>query len=90
MLLQILMPYNTCVCEVTSVVSDSATVWILTDHVLLSIGFSRQGNESGLPFIYVAHFVIWISNLETLLFGNLCPTNLFLFFFNFILFLNFI
>ena len=78
MLLQILMPYNTCVCEVTSVMSDSATLWIVADHVPLSIGFSRQGNESGLPFIYVAHFVICISNLETLLFGKLCPTNLFL------------
>ena len=78
MLFQILMSYNTCVCEVISVVSDSATVWIAARRVPLSIGFSRQGDESGLPFIYVAHFVICISNLETLLFGNLCPTNLFL------------
>ena len=39
-----------CVCEVTSVVSDSFVIsWTVTFQAPLSIGFSRQEYWSGLP-----------------------------------------
>ena len=36
-------------CEVTSVVSDSATLWTVICEAPLSIGFSKQEYYSGLP-----------------------------------------
>ena len=39
-----------CVCVSCSVVSDSVTLWTITQQALLSMGFSRQENWSGLPF----------------------------------------
>ena len=37
-------------CYVTSVVSDSATLWTVAYQAALSVGFSRQENWSGLPY----------------------------------------
>ena len=39
-----------CVCSVTSVVSDSVTLWTTARQTLLPIGFSRQEYWSGLTF----------------------------------------
>ncbi|CAN0313700.1 unnamed protein product [Rangifer tarandus platyrhynchus] len=39
-----------CVCSVTSVVSDSVTLWTTAHQTPLPIGFSRQEYWSGLPF----------------------------------------
>ena len=36
-------------CQVASVVSDSAPLWTVARQVSLSIGFSRQEHWSGLP-----------------------------------------
>ena len=36
-------------CSVTSIVSDSATLWTVACHAPLSMGFSRQEYWSGLP-----------------------------------------
>ena len=40
-----------CVCLVTSVVSDSATLWTVVHKALQSMEFSRQEYWSGLPFL---------------------------------------
>ena len=37
------------VCSVTSVMSDSATLWTIAPQTPLSMGFSRQEDWSGLP-----------------------------------------
>ena len=37
-------------CSVTSVVSDSVILWTIAHHTPLSIGLSRQGYWSGLPY----------------------------------------
>ena len=39
-----------CVCVICSVVSDSATSWIVAHQALLSMDFSREEYWSGLPF----------------------------------------
>ena len=44
-----------CLC-VLSVMLDSATPWIVTHHVPLSMGFPRQEHWSGLPF---PHFFLF-------------------------------
>ena len=43
--------HNTCVCvcEVTSVMSNSVTLWTVAHQAPLSIGFSRREYWSGLP-----------------------------------------
>ena len=38
-----------CVCQVSSVVSDSTTLWTVARQVPLSMGLSRQGYWNGLP-----------------------------------------
>ena len=38
------------VCQVASVMSDSATLWNVANHVCLSMEFSRQDYQSGLPW----------------------------------------
>ena len=38
-----------CMCQVASVVSDSATPWTVAYQAPLSMGFSRQEYWSGLP-----------------------------------------
>ena len=45
-----------CVCtSMHSVMSDSATPWTTVHQTLLSMGFSRQGCWSGLPFPFPGH-----------------------------------
>ena len=38
------------VCQVASLMSDSATLWTVAGQAPLSVGFSRQEYWSGLPF----------------------------------------
>ena len=40
-----------CMCAVASVVSNSGTLWTTARQAPLSMGFSRQENWSGLPFL---------------------------------------
>ena len=49
-------------CSVTSVMSNSATIWIVAHQALLSMGFPRQEHRSGLPYILLGIFLTQGSN----------------------------
>ena len=47
---------HVCACQITSVLSDSATLWTVACQAPLSVGFSRQEYWSGLPCPPSGHF----------------------------------